>query len=518
MASKREAENSRFVHGIKRMRICWNSILSEEKEGDIIQRFSSTSKQPYNNWLTIGIGSWRENGSGSSKDIYGKGKVMAAEKKGDSGTSGIYTNWLTLKTGSCIEDGSSKHIYSLLDAEKKGESSSSRSTLRISSCREDDSDKKVEGRAAYIPEDIMNIIFCKLPLHTLFQVQIVSSSWQSIISSSACFHSLWEQSNVQMWLVMDLYDETNGSSDGIALYDVSKRLRYLKIFNDEWRCNNSQWVLRAGDGGLLLYSCRRNGTLCVINPLTMQSHYLEDARLTRKSKISFYLKRHHDNVAVQLKFDPMEKTYQVILIIRNLYLRRRRKFVALIYRSAEQRWEIRDAQLEQRVFGHMAIRFFRFILMQNQKIYWFSKNGADVGTYDLNGDGNIRFHYILGKQDVHQTLGIVMNKGRTIMICKGEPMELPPYTHLLIFYKLDELDSQWRPIYEAIVSPKKLFPGVICVGGDYIWVIQKTNGYVSDIICIDIDIGELKIWPEVYPFIFNVRDCLSMPLSFCPCS
>ncbi|XP_059069383.1 uncharacterized protein LOC131042804 isoform X2 [Cryptomeria japonica] len=310
MASRREAENTRFIHGlgVKRMRICWNSIISEEKEGDILQRFSSTSEQPYTNWLTLGIGPWRQDGSGSSK-----GKATAAEKKSDSGSTGLYTNWLTLKTGSCTEDGSSKCIHAMEKVES--------STLRISSCREDGSNKKLEGREesifkGYVPEDILNIIFCQLPLHTLFQVQIVSTSWQSLISSSAYFHNLWEQNNMQMWLIMDLYDETSGSSNGVALYDVNRTLRYKKVFNDdEWRCSNSEWFLRAGDGGLLIYSCKRKGTLRVINPLTMQSHCLEDARLTRKSKISCYMKKYHDDVAVKLKFDPKEKSYEVSRLI-----------------------------------------------------------------------------------------------------------------------------------------------------------------------------------------------------------
>ncbi|GLJ49128.1 hypothetical protein SUGI_1036430 [Cryptomeria japonica] len=523
MASKREADNSRFIDGIKRLRICLNSVLREEKEGDIFRGFSSTSKQPSTNWLTVGTGPWRQDGSG-------KGKIIAPEMKGDSGSSGLSINWLTLKIGSCTEDGSSKHIYGMLEArnaEKKGESSSSKedgSDKRVSSCSEDGSNKKVEGReesffVGHIPEDILNTIFCKLPLHTLFQVQIISTSWQSIISSSTYFHNLWEQSNVQMWLVMDIYDETSGCSNGLALYDVSRRLRYMKIFNDESICSNSQWFLRAGDGGLLVYSCRRNGILRVINPLTMQSHCLEDARLTRKSKISFYMKKYHDNVAVQLKFDPKGKTYQVILIIGNLYLLRRKKFTVLIYRSAQRRWEIRDAQLEQGVYGvygHMTICYFPFILTQNQKIYWFSRNGVDVGTYDLNGDGNIKFRYILGRQDVqdvHQTLGIVRYRGRIIMVCKREP-----YTHALLFYELDELQRRWRPKYEAVVSPNGYVSHITCVGGDYIWVSAEIEGCVSHIICIDIDTGELQIWPEVYPCMFNVRNCLSMPLSFCPCS
>ncbi|GLJ49068.1 hypothetical protein SUGI_1035150 [Cryptomeria japonica] len=513
MASRREAENTRFIHGlgVKRMRICWNSIISEEKEGDILQRFSSTSEQPYTNWLTLGIGPWRQDGSGSSK-----GKATAAEKKSDSGSTGLYTNWLTLKTGSCTEDGSSKCIHAMEKVES--------STLRISSCREDGSNKKLEGREesifkGYVPEDILNIIFCQLPLHTLFQVQIVSTSWQSLISSSAYFHNLWEQNNMQMWLIMDLYDETSGSSNGVALYDVNRTLRYKKVFNDdEWRCSNSEWFLRAGDGGLLIYSCKRKGTLRVINPLTMQSHCLEDARLTRKSKISCYMKKYHDDVAVKLKFDPKEKSYEVIVVVGNLYLLRRKKFVVLIYRSGSQRWDIRDAHIEERLPGQMTVRFFSSILIKNQKMYLFSENGADGGMYNLNGDSNTKSLYIWGTVGVSQPLGIVMYKGRIIRVCKREPMVFPAYTDTLIFSELDEPSGHWISEYESIVLPKILFPGVICVGGDYIWVIQKTEGYVSLIICIDIDSGELNIWPEAYSFIFDVRSCVSMPLSFCPCS
>ena len=58
---------------------------------------------------------------------------------------------------------------------------------------------------------------------------------------------------------------------------------------------------------------------------------------SKKCKISSYLKKYHNDVAVHLKCDPMEKTYQVILIIGNLYLVRNRVFAVLINSSVEQR-------------------------------------------------------------------------------------------------------------------------------------------------------------------------------------
>ena len=77
MASKREEENALLSHNIKRMRICWNSILTEEKEKDGLQSISN--KQPYTEWLTLGIGPHREDGAGSDKDPHDKGKAIAAE-------------------------------------------------------------------------------------------------------------------------------------------------------------------------------------------------------------------------------------------------------------------------------------------------------------------------------------------------------------------------------------------------------------------------------------------------------
>ncbi|GLJ14912.1 hypothetical protein SUGI_0242700 [Cryptomeria japonica] len=323
---------------------------------------------------------------------------------------------------------------------------------------------------------------------------------------------------------MDQYDETSKSSTGLVLFDVSRRLRFNKILNEEWKCNDSQWILRAGDGGLLVYSCKRNGTLRVINPLTMQSHSLEDATLSTKCKISFYLKRYHNNVFVHLKYDSMEKTYQVLVIIGRVYQLRRDTLIVLIYRSVERRWESRDVHLPERA-KHLLAEImnggisFRRTFVQNQNFYCFSKNRVDVGMYDLNGDCDSRFLCNLGMQGVrqlHQTLGIVIHKGRIIMVCKSKPMDLPSYTHDLIFYEFDELGLQWRSEYKAVVSPHHLPPRVICVGGDYIWIIQGREGHVSNIISIDLDAGKLNVWPELSPFMFNVRNFLSVPLSFCP--
>ena len=82
MASKREEESALLSHNIKRMRLCWNSILTKEKEKDGLQSISN--KQPYTEWLTLGIGPHREDGTGSGKDPHEKGKSLAAEDKADS--------------------------------------------------------------------------------------------------------------------------------------------------------------------------------------------------------------------------------------------------------------------------------------------------------------------------------------------------------------------------------------------------------------------------------------------------
>jgi len=41
-----------------------------------------------------------------------------------------------------------------------------------------------------IPEEIFIMIFCKLPLRTLFQMQIICTSWKSTILRDAYFHNL----------------------------------------------------------------------------------------------------------------------------------------------------------------------------------------------------------------------------------------------------------------------------------------------------------------------------------------
>ncbi|GLJ14909.1 hypothetical protein SUGI_0242670, partial [Cryptomeria japonica] len=298
MASRRESDNSSIIHSFKKMIFGW-SLNSEEKGGEF--------KKPHTSWLTLGLGPWRKDGS--KKDSYGKCKVMDAEKKGDSGSNGGFFNCL----GSCKEDRSCKDIYCMdeaKDAEKKGEISSCKFTPIGMSCRQDGSKKQVVVLTDLIPEDILNMIFCKLTLHTLFQVQSVCTKWKTVISSSVYFHNLWEQNHRQKWLVMDQYDETSGSSNGLALFDMSTLLRLKKIYNAKWTWSCSQWFLRAGDGGLLVYSSKRYGILTVLNPLTMQYHCLEDAKLNRKSRISFYMRKFHHDVGVRLKFDSKDKTYQ----------------------------------------------------------------------------------------------------------------------------------------------------------------------------------------------------------------
>ncbi|GLJ59850.1 hypothetical protein SUGI_1524780, partial [Cryptomeria japonica] len=134
-------------------------------------------KEAYTNWLkALGIGPCRE--YGSNEDRHGKGKVMNAD---DAAPKGLYS-WLTLRAESCVEDGSRK------DAERNGESS--HCTVRVRrSCGEDGSNKAVYFMEEsmfidLIPEDVLNIIFCKLPLHTLLQIKSVCTSWKMIISSS----------------------------------------------------------------------------------------------------------------------------------------------------------------------------------------------------------------------------------------------------------------------------------------------------------------------------------------------
>ena len=146
---------------------------------------------------------------------------MVTESEDDSTSSGLYTNSLTLKVDSCIENGHGKHkkcIDEARDAESRGESS---------------------VFLGYIQEEILMRIFCKLPLHTLFQLQMVRTSWERIIFGCACFHNLWEWSNSQSWLLIELYDETSGSSRALIFYDVRRRLRYKKIFNEEMSWTNS---------------------------------------------------------------------------------------------------------------------------------------------------------------------------------------------------------------------------------------------------------------------------------------
>ena len=153
-----------------------------------------------------------------------------------------------------------------------------------------------------------------------------------------------------------------------------------------------------------------------------------------------------------------KKTYQITVIVGNLILLRNKKAIVVIYKSTEKTWEMRRTCFEERMSEQKIMSSFPSIFTQKQKIFWFCKSGARVCICDLNGDGEISFHNILmGIKDItEQTLGIVMYKGRTIMVCKGKT----PYTHALNFYEFAELDGDhklkqlftgmWRSKYAEI--------------------------------------------------------------------
>ena len=135
---------------------------------------------------------------------------MAKQKGSDFGSTGFSTDSLTVKVGLCIENGNNKHIHGMDDTKDGG------SRGETSPNSEDSANKRVDDRkesivVGHIPEEIFIMIFCKLPLQTLFQMQMISTSCKNTILGFAYFHNLWEQNNMQKWLVMELYDETSGS-------------------------------------------------------------------------------------------------------------------------------------------------------------------------------------------------------------------------------------------------------------------------------------------------------------------
>jgi hypothetical protein len=330
---------------------------------------------------------------------------------------------------------------------------------------------------------------------------------------------VWSGSSIgcgDTWLVVDLYDKTRRLCEGVALINVRRRLLLRKIFSEEWRSSHSEWILRAADGDLLVYSSKSNGSLRVLNPFTMESSPLHNICLSAKRSISSYMTRYHDDVAVHLKFDSIHKTFEVTMVIGNHYLvNTKKELFVLIYKSAAQVWEIRRVIRADNVRGAgMTMNLFPKIFVQNNKIYCFKIHGESVVTYDLNGDNESMFHYNLGRvHNIQQVLGIVMYKGRITMVCT-EKDDHPDATDTLIFYRFDELGLKWRSEHAApIVLPHSLFsPQVICCGGDYIWLIQETNGYVNHIICIDLDKGDVNMCPDVFQIMSKARDCLS----FCP--
>ena len=139
MPSKRELDDSGFIQNVKRKKIFLDNISSQDNEG---------------------------NGLGSNRSPFDKGEF---------GSNELYTNSLSRKGYSCNEDRTSKHMHVIdeaKDVENRGKDSSK---------SEDDSNKRVKGRddsffSSHIPEEILTKVFCKLPLHTLFQMQIVCTS------------------------------------------------------------------------------------------------------------------------------------------------------------------------------------------------------------------------------------------------------------------------------------------------------------------------------------------------------
>ena len=94
----------------------------------------------------------------------------------------------------------------------------------------------------------------------------------------------------------------------------------------------------------------------------------------------------------------------------------------------------------------------------------------------FNGDGIVKNILIpMGRQGIwHKTLGILMYRGKIILVYKGEP---PVHIDALNFNELVELDGNLRFKYEAIVSPRIFFLRVTCVDEDCIWGIQESKGY-----------------------------------------
>jgi len=91
--------------------------------------------------------------------------------------------------------------------------------------------------------------------------------------------------------------------------------------------------------------------------------------------------------------------------------------------------DIRNAPFEELMSWHMTVSFFPSVSIQNQKIYSSCNSRVHMCMCDLNGNGNIGYHYNLWL--IQQSMGIVIYKGRMIKVCNGQQR------NVLEFYEFD---------------------------------------------------------------------------------
>ncbi|GLJ19311.1 hypothetical protein SUGI_0347650 [Cryptomeria japonica] len=298
-----------------------------------------------------------------------------------------------------------------------------------------------------LPEDINVEILSRLPLPNVFQAQSVCHSWRTIIRSFPQFHKLWEEKNSEQWLVMDDCD------GGIEIFNPNRDFK-KKMFD------SSSWILKAANGGLLLYLNETDGIFQVINPLTMEARQLPNPIL-REENPFFYLKIKLG--IIDLIVDSTTKSYQVIVIGGS-----NQTSDLLIFRSTTSSWEIKLVE-----FSYKAARitdWTPYKTVGNQTVHCFPLQGHAQASYNLCGE-------IVHANQKHGggSRGLVMGKNVKAAIWK------PPIGRNFVFiFELDEASCQWQVVcvcrwgkapFSELLCEEDFVLSCLGASKDCIWII-----------------------------------------------
>eukprot|EP00250_Pteridium_aquilinum_P013446 c21348_g1_i1 orf=767-1876(-) len=133
--------------------------------------------------------------------------------------------------------------------------------------------EKINGSLDDIPAELMAKIFAYLPVHTILQLRGVCKLWNSIISSSSIFRSIWSKHAPMYppWIIM------YSSRDSIAAFNPTSSI-WLTLPIPFPSGFTFQKRILTSCGGLICFcnSCDSSRLLFVCNPITKEFKMLPE--------------------------------------------------------------------------------------------------------------------------------------------------------------------------------------------------------------------------------------------------